>query len=454
MMFVNGILLIYRHPLAPAANTILEHVGSFGQYSRFKFWSLNTELGFPQALRNLRFKGILLHYSLFDFKYALNNAFLNYLEQNRPSYKIAFFQDEHRFCKQRYDFLNQFKVDCVYTLIEPSFWKDTYLKYTKVKKIIHTLPGYVSDALIEGAAGNALPSERRKIDIGYRGRRLEFYMGKGSQEKYEIGVVFKEKAVELDLKLEIETEERKRLYGKAWYQFIGECKAVLGVEAGVSIFDVEDIVYQKYRQLIAANPKITFDEMSKKLLNKWEDRIPYRTISPRHFEAAAFRTCQILFEGNYSGILHPMIHYIPLKKDFSNFKDVIAMFHDQKLRSELTDNAYQDLIASGHYSYRKFISNSIDKMLIESSLQADISDEEVDIVTSFLMKDIYQRKVYANFRNLLYRPFPGRRFIAPLVRLMLRSCDKVKQWGLYIIKSNIICEKNEIVDSTGGDKNS
>jgi hypothetical protein len=84
----------------------------------------------------------------------------------------------------------------VYTLIEPSFWKDTYLKYTKVKKIIHTLPGYVSDALIEGAAGNALPSERRKIDIGYRGRRLEFYMGKGSQEKYEIGVVFKEKAVE------------------------------------------------------------------------------------------------------------------------------------------------------------------------------------------------------------------------------------------------------------------
>jgi hypothetical protein len=454
MMFVNGILLIYRHPLSPAANTILEHIGAFKQYSRFKFWSLNTELGFPQALSNLRFQGILLHYSLFDFKYALNNAFLNFLEQNGSSYKIAFFQDEHRFCKQRYDFLNQFKIDCVYTLIEPSFWKDTYLKYTKVKKIIHTLPGYVSDALIERAAGNVVPSERRGIDIGYRGRRLEFYMGKGSQEKYEIGVVFKEKAVELDLKLDIETEERKRLYGKAWYQFIGQCKAVLGVEAGVSIFDVEDIVYQKYRQLIAANPKITFNEMSKKLLNQWEDRIPYRTISPRHFEAAAFRTCQILFEGNYSGILHPMIHYIPLKKDFSNFKDVIDMFRDQKLRSELADNAYQDLITSGHYSYRKFVSDCFDKMLIESGLLADISDEDVDSVTSFLMKDILKRKVYANFRSLLYRPFPGRRFITPLVRLMLRFCDKVKQWGLYTIKSNIFCEKSEIVDSIRGDKDS
>ena len=58
-------------------------------------------------------------------------------------------------------------------------------------------------------------------------------------------------------------------------------------------------------------------------LPRWEDNVYYRTISPRHFEAAAFRICQVLFEGRYSGVLEPMVHYIPLKKDFSNIDEVI-----------------------------------------------------------------------------------------------------------------------------------
>lgn len=89
-MFVNGILVIYHHPLVPSANTILDHVRAFGHYSQFKVWTLNTELGFPEALGNLEFQGILLHYSLFGPTYMLNDEFLNYLERSRSSYKIAF----------------------------------------------------------------------------------------------------------------------------------------------------------------------------------------------------------------------------------------------------------------------------------------------------------------------------------------------------------------------------
>ncbi len=58
---INGALMIYHHPLLRNATTIMEHVNAFEKHSRFKIWSINTELGFPPALQNMRFKVILLH---------------------------------------------------------------------------------------------------------------------------------------------------------------------------------------------------------------------------------------------------------------------------------------------------------------------------------------------------------------------------------------------------------
>src|SRR4030067_2209033 len=141
-MSSNGILLLYHHPLAPSASTVIEHVDAFGRYSRFKVWSINTELGFPEGLKTLSFQGILLHYSLFGPRYEMSEMFLDYLERSRGSYKIAFFQDEHRFCQKRFAFLNHFKIDCVFTLVEPSYYRETYQKYTKVPKLVYTIPGY------------------------------------------------------------------------------------------------------------------------------------------------------------------------------------------------------------------------------------------------------------------------------------------------------------------------
>ncbi|OGP90883.1 MAG: hypothetical protein A2157_05410 [Deltaproteobacteria bacterium RBG_16_47_11] len=425
-MSANGILLLYHHPLAPSASTIMEHVDAFGRYSRFKVWSINTELGFPEGLKTLSFQGILLHYSLFGPRYEMSEMFLDYLERSRGSYKIAFFQDEHRFCQKRFAFLNHFKIDCVFTLVEPSYYRETYQKYTKVPKLVYTIPGYVSDTLIEMARYKTIAEELRTIDIGYRGRKLETYMGKGSQEKHGIAVEFSKRAGHLDLRLDIEAEERKRIYGEGWYDFVAQCRAVLGVEAGVSVFDVEDIVYRQYLQLSTSNPKMRFEEVSKQLLDEWEDRIPYRTISPRHFEAVALRVCQILFEGAYSGILQPMLHYLPLKKDFSNFDEVIRMVRDRSLRSEITEKAYGDLIVSGRFSYGKFIQEIFDKTLLESGLRPEVSSGEAERVTHLLTKDTNKRRVYAGLRSLLYCSFPGRRAIISRIRPLFAACRKGK----------------------------
>ena len=62
---INGILLIYHRPLSPGAGMIVDHIHATEQYSRFKVWTINTELGFPSGLRNLQFRIVVLHYSLF-----------------------------------------------------------------------------------------------------------------------------------------------------------------------------------------------------------------------------------------------------------------------------------------------------------------------------------------------------------------------------------------------------
>jgi hypothetical protein len=418
--FTNGILLLYHHPLRQCASTIMEHVNAFEQYSHFKVWKVNVELGFPQHLGELQFRSLVLHYSLFGiWPYMLNGKFLKYIEQSQ-AHKIAFFQDEYRFCKARFAFINRYKIDCIYTLLEPAYFDKVYHKYTTVQKLVYTLPGYVSDDLIAVAQKMTKPENAREIDVGYRARPLPFYMGKGAQEKRDIGIRFRECANPLGLKTDIETDERRRIYGKGWYQFLANCRAVLGVEAGVSIFDLEDKVRIECEQLISKNPRISFQEISKETLLPLEEKIPYRTISPRHFEAAAFRVCQILFEGDYSGVMQPMVHYIPLKKDFSNLGDAIRMFKDQKLRSGLTENAYRDLIASGRYSYRKFIEESFDPSVPDSQSNSRLAGDEVLEVAALLQKGAHRRKLYALCRSMPHRPFPGRSLLIPVAGWIAR----------------------------------
>ena len=353
------------------------------------------------GLDKINFSGIVLHYSLFGgWDYPLDKGFIRYLDQKKDSFKIAFFQDEYRYCRQRFAFLDRYRVDCVYTLIEPEYFDETYRKHTHVQKLISHLPGYVSESLIEAARRLSKPEKDRHIDIGYRGRSLEFYMGAGAREKTDIAAGFLERAGGLNLVLNISSSERERLYGDDWYRFTADCRAFLGVEAGVSIFDTDDIVRQECERRLRANPQMSFRQLHDEYLYKWEDRIPYRTISPRHFEAAAFRVCQILFEGKYSGVLKPMVHYIPLKKDFSNFDEAVRLFSDSNVRRELTENAYQDLIASEKYSYRRFV-ESFDAELIQSGLNPDpVVDPER--VTALLESGGFFRKARAALWGLRF----------------------------------------------------
>src|SRR4029077_11388502 len=115
----------------------------------FKVWCVNTEEEFLSSLWQFEFDVLVLHYSLFGVTpYMLGEDLLQYLSASQSTYKVAFFQDELWHCQQRFEFLNQHQIDCVYTMIEPQYFKDSYGKFTAVPKVVNYIPGYVSEDLI------------------------------------------------------------------------------------------------------------------------------------------------------------------------------------------------------------------------------------------------------------------------------------------------------------------
>lgn len=421
----EGILLLYHHPLFRSATTIMENVTAFERHSRFAVWPVNTELGFPRGLSRLRFPVVVLHYSLWEPRgYHLDARFLEYLLDCAGSRKVAFFQDEHHFCRQRFAFIRDYGIDCIYTLLEPEHVKDVYGKYTPaVLHVVSHIPGYVSDDLVKKAARFRLTFGRRTIDVGYRGRVLKPYMGREAMEKGEIGREFLRRAEGRGLRLDIGTRESSRLYGDDWYRFIGNCRAFLGVEAGVSIFDLEDTVRLEYERRAASDPRVSYEKMPQDVLSRWEGAVYYRTVSPRHFEAAAFRTGQILYEGRYSGVLDPMRHYIPLKKDFSNFGDVLAMLQDDGFMERLAERAHEDLIASGRYGYGKFIREFDEKLITIGFSAGNGRTGKTGSVEALLAEDYRGRYLAARARALFHAPFPGRRPLVKAVKTILGRPD-------------------------------
>ena len=58
-----------------------------------------------------------------------------------------------------------------------------YADHVPVKDYVYYLAGYVADDLVTRGQSHNRPYSQRQIDVGYRGRQLPFYMGRGGQEK-------------------------------------------------------------------------------------------------------------------------------------------------------------------------------------------------------------------------------------------------------------------------------
>src|SRR5262249_36100072 len=217
----------------------------------------------------------------------------------------------------------------------------------------NVLTGYVPDRL--KCAAFARPMGARQIWIGYRGRVNPLWYGRLGREKLEIGQRMREVCRARNISCDIEGAEDRRIYGDAWYSFLGDCRATLGTESGSNLFDWDGHVRVAVEAQLRERPTTTFEEVYDAWLGKHDNEIATNQISPRIFEAIATRTALILYEGRYSDILQPHVHYLPLRKDFANVDDVLARLADVAFLESLTDRAFEEIVASDRYGYRVLV---------------------------------------------------------------------------------------------------
>ena len=338
------------------ANTVLDHIRAFTDLSRHEVHAFNCR-GLIMGCKFLNFDDfdvVVIHYSIFIISDYYIHPDLREKLRRFQGLKIQFIQDDYRRIDEFSAMMRYIGIHILFTLYPTALiakvWDECRLP--GVAKI-STLAGYVPYRLVDFKAP---PLDSRPLDIGYRARKLPYWLGQFSQEKFWIGQGVLSLAEKYGLRCDISWREEDRIYGQKWYKFISSCKATLGTESGASIADFDGSVERLVQKYLELHPDVEFFEVQRKILKPYENNVAIKVISPRMFEAIAMRTALILFPGEYSGILKPWVHYIPLEKDFSNIAEVVDKLRDIAFLQALIERAYEDIIASDRYSFRRFIS--------------------------------------------------------------------------------------------------
>jgi len=365
--------------------TVCENISLWQQLSRYRVEILNLwpgsghHLAIPSTVGLEDFDGVILHstvaYSpknLFSLDKRLARDFSQW-----DGIKILMKQDEHRCSSSFAKFLGEKAFDILITCVSPSERDKVYpRKTTGAVRFVHALTGYVSPRLRAYVSPGL---DNRPVDISYRGSLQPLSFGRLGFEKRKIGYDVAQACCVSSLKLDISSRWEDRIAGSAWFDFLAASRIVLGVESGSNLFDFTGEVEAWCRRFCELHPgrdhlsEDFYLEAHRLYLKNFENNVHYAQISPRHLEAAATRTLQLLYEGDYSGILIPGRHYLPLRRDLGNLGEAIEVAADERRRREMTEAAFEEIVENTAYQYNIFVSavdGAIDAALEEKDQPA------------------------------------------------------------------------------------
>ena len=270
--------------------------------------------------------------------------------------KVALPQDEFASMDLLCDLIRELRVGYVFSVAPESEWPKLYrtVDFSQVR-FLRALTGYLDGALVARVAELAQHSPSRTVDIGYRTVSTAVW-GRFNLLKRDLAERFEELAPEFSLVTDIKVGAEHFFQGDEWIRFLLNCKYTLGAEGGSGLLDWDGSLSAKIGKYLQYHPDASFDELERNCLPPGADgEINVVAISPRHLEACLTRTCQILIEGDYNGILQPGVHYIELKRDFSNLAQVLETVKRDDCRVPIIERAYQDVVASNKFTYRSYV---------------------------------------------------------------------------------------------------
>lgn len=411
-------------------NTTRDYLEAYSRYS-------DHDVYYVSGVRNAQcpytldaFDAVFLHYSVrLCLEDHISPNFAARLKEFQ-GLKVLFIQDEYDTTSRTCQWMEDLGLDVVFTCV-PEEYRDRVYPTARFPHVqfVHTLTGFVPAETPKEFSPRKM--QDREFIIGYRGRPLGFWYGDLAREKLMIGVKMRELCRERNVHVDIEWDEDKRIYGQAWDDFLCNCRATLGTESGSNVFDFDGSIKRKVLKELDRNPDATYEEVHAKHIAEHDGYVRMNQISPKIFESIVHGTALILFEGQYSDVVQPDRHYIPLKKDFSNVDDVIAKLNDDQYMEELTSRAFEEIIASEEYTYPKFVELIFNTVTAHPKMQTAVAAKHNSEIVEFAVPAICASKSNPSIFGFSYNAAPpSRRLLRPediqqCQSLLLQSMDYV-----------------------------
>jgi hypothetical protein len=415
------ILLVTAYAEYPMRAASSEHLYAFRRYAEDDVYYLNLVLkSVPRYVLKVDFDLIVFHTFFLSNHWRGPDHFRKMLKRaailkDSPAVKVMLPQDEFIYSDLLSEFINEFKIDIVFSVAPPDTWRAIYRKvdFNRVR-FSRVLSGYLDEKKLKQIVPPEQSLNNRSIDIGYRTAGKPFYwFGRHGFLKQTIADIFRQRAPSMGLATDISTEQKDAIRGQEWYFFLARCKYTIGVESGTGLIDFNGSIRECTDQYLRKHPFAKMEEVEAACFPGMDGSVPLYAISPRHLECCATRTCQILTEGDYNGILQPGVHYLSLKKDFSNLDDVLHdVVLDQK-RSQLVKRAFEDVVASGQYTYKKFVDTIMEQSLAAPS--PEIGSRYRRLLTQAIYAWMYAVEAWEHLMMRVFSP------LKPFLRKFMRA---------------------------------
>ncbi len=356
-----NVLVLYGLLQHPVRAWHRQHLYSFRRYGSARYFYVNMGVRrLPLWLRRVKFDAVVFHHTLTGQRmqppilaHMLRRA--RALREIAPL-RIALLQDECIFTDLMSKLFEEFSIDHAFSLAPNTEWKKIYPAADHERVTFHrVLAGYLDEDSYPRIDEIVAETPERTIEVGYRAWSGLMSLGRHGLLRRRIAEVFKPAVEARGLSNDISVDEGDVHHGEDWYRYLASVKYLLGAEGGATVLDRSGEIYVRTERYLSEHPDATFEEVEAACFPGEDGKLALFAISPRHLDAVATRTCQVLVEGDYSGVLKGGEHYIEVKRDLSNVEQVLDQMRDEELRERIVETAHRDIVVSGLYTYRRLV---------------------------------------------------------------------------------------------------
>jgi hypothetical protein len=288
---------------------------------------------------------VVLHSAAGDDMSVLNRSISSF--QVRRGKLLVFFGNEYNLMPEKIAFAKNTEAEFIASQLPAGPWLYSECASSKV---LHAPPALNPNLYRPG-------SGPRPVDIGFRGDAYRFSLG--DVERTNLIALFKNRGTEWGLVTDIEFV---RYHRSKWTTFLNASKGIIGAESGTYYLEKDDRTQLAVETYLRQVPHATFDDVYTRFFRAYRNPVSGKAISSRHFEPIGTKTCQVLLEGHYNGILRADEHYICIKKNFTNVGEAIARLKDETYRQQLVERTFSYVM--DQHTYRHRVENLLGAMQV------------------------------------------------------------------------------------------